>query len=215
MFRLTRRLFLFGTAALSVLPAGARSSIWQTISDQARALDQCHALLVQRNGTTILVGSLPRSFHWTCRASQVGLEVDRCGFDGGRDRSGRDPVTRCYIGRTCTPLDTARHRRAGGRNYHRASGNDAGRAGTDIGYELWRMGQQRELGQRCTQPTFRGRAGQPDALFDGFVPRSRCGAVGNFRGKPVIARTRATRPATGNRHPGMDTRSAGALSRRQ
>lgn len=54
MFRLTRRLFLSGATALSAFPAGARSGKWETIADHARSLDQCHALVVQRDGKTVL-----------------------------------------------------------------------------------------------------------------------------------------------------------------
>ncbi len=54
MFKLTRRLFLTGAVALGAFPAGARSGTWQAIIDQARALDQCHALVVQRDGMTVL-----------------------------------------------------------------------------------------------------------------------------------------------------------------
>lgn len=87
MFRLTRRLFLSGAAVLGALPAGARSGNWQTIADQARALHQCHALVVQRDGVTVLseafrgpsIGAaVPvKSVSKTIVAALTGVALDR------------------------------------------------------------------------------------------------------------------------------------------
>ncbi|PUB14887.1 serine hydrolase domain-containing protein [Yoonia sediminilitoris] len=54
MNHLNRRLFLAGATALTTLPARAQAADWGTVAMQARSLDQCHALLVQLNGRSVL-----------------------------------------------------------------------------------------------------------------------------------------------------------------
>ena len=49
-----RRQFVAGATALTALPVRAQSSPWQAVADQARSLDQCHAILVQRGGEAVL-----------------------------------------------------------------------------------------------------------------------------------------------------------------
>lgn len=54
MLNLSRRHFLTGAAALTALPAAAQAGNWQAVAAEARALDQCHALMVQSDGETVL-----------------------------------------------------------------------------------------------------------------------------------------------------------------
>lgn len=49
-----RRHFLTGAATLCALPAGGAEPAWDSVARQARALDQCHALVVQREGVELL-----------------------------------------------------------------------------------------------------------------------------------------------------------------
>ncbi|MBT8417482.1 MAG: beta-lactamase family protein [Silicimonas sp.] len=87
MFRLKRRHFVIGAAALWASPTAARSGSWQTVADQARALDQCHALVVQRDGQTKLseafrgpsIGrAVPvKSVSKTIVAALTGVAIDR------------------------------------------------------------------------------------------------------------------------------------------
>ena len=51
---LCRRHFIAGAAALATLPAAAETSSWLAVTSQARALDQCHALVVQLGGIEVL-----------------------------------------------------------------------------------------------------------------------------------------------------------------
>lgn len=53
MPRPTRRGFLAGAAALAALPAQAQDA-WQTVAAQARGLAQCHALMINQQGRTVL-----------------------------------------------------------------------------------------------------------------------------------------------------------------
>ena len=51
---LCRRHFIAGATALTALPAAAGSGSWLAVASQARALDQCHALVVQLGGIEVL-----------------------------------------------------------------------------------------------------------------------------------------------------------------
>ena len=51
---LCRRQFVAGAAALTALPAAAGPGSWLAVASQARALDQCHALVVQLGGIEVL-----------------------------------------------------------------------------------------------------------------------------------------------------------------
>lgn len=54
MPHLTRRAFVAGATTLPAFPTLAQSGGWTAVADHARALDQCHALLVHQNGTSVL-----------------------------------------------------------------------------------------------------------------------------------------------------------------
>lgn len=49
-----RRAFLTGSAAMLSTPMLAQVDLWAGVSDAARSLDQCHALLVRQSGQTVL-----------------------------------------------------------------------------------------------------------------------------------------------------------------
>ena len=51
---LCRRHFIAGATALTALSAAAGSGSWLAVASQARALDQCHALVVQLGGIEVL-----------------------------------------------------------------------------------------------------------------------------------------------------------------
>lgn len=48
MHHLNRRAFLSATAAFAACPVAAQPATWQAVAAQAAALDQCHALIIQR-----------------------------------------------------------------------------------------------------------------------------------------------------------------------
>ncbi|MEO9779836.1 MAG: serine hydrolase [Sedimentitalea sp.] len=87
MLRLKRRHFVFGATALCASPTAARSGSWQTVANKARALDQCHALVVQRHGQTKVseafrgpsIGrAVPvKSVSKTIVAALTGIAIDR------------------------------------------------------------------------------------------------------------------------------------------
>ncbi|WP_439155365.1 serine hydrolase domain-containing protein [Yoonia sp.] len=54
MHRLTRRSFLAAAATLSATPVLPQSDPWQPVANRARALDQCHALMVHQGGRQVL-----------------------------------------------------------------------------------------------------------------------------------------------------------------
>jgi len=54
MYHPSRRSFLAGAIALSAMPAAARSAPWQAVAAQARALDQCHAMVIRQGGARVL-----------------------------------------------------------------------------------------------------------------------------------------------------------------
>lgn len=54
MPHLSRRRFVAGAAAFTALPALAQPGSWQAVASQARALAQCHALVVHMKGTEVL-----------------------------------------------------------------------------------------------------------------------------------------------------------------
>lgn len=54
MTRLTRRTFVAAAAAGLALPAQAQEASWRAVAEQARALEQCHALVVHLRGTEVL-----------------------------------------------------------------------------------------------------------------------------------------------------------------
>ena len=50
---LTRRQIIVGSTALLASPALARTDPWQAVADRARAMEQCHAILIRRHGTDL------------------------------------------------------------------------------------------------------------------------------------------------------------------
>jgi CubicO group peptidase (beta-lactamase class C family) len=51
---LTRRQMIAASAAAVASPALAQTAPWQAVADKARALDQCHALMIRVGGTEVL-----------------------------------------------------------------------------------------------------------------------------------------------------------------
>lgn len=51
---LCRRQFIAGAAAVAALPATAEPGAWHPVISRARALDQCHALVIQLGGVEVL-----------------------------------------------------------------------------------------------------------------------------------------------------------------
>jgi len=49
-----RRFFLGAGAALIAKPGLAQFAGWQSVADRARALDQCHAIMIRQDGTDVL-----------------------------------------------------------------------------------------------------------------------------------------------------------------
>jgi len=84
---LTRRMVIVSGAALLAAPALSQPDPWQTVADKARALEQCHALLIRRNGTDVvaqafrgprLERSVPvKSVSKTLVAALTGAALDR------------------------------------------------------------------------------------------------------------------------------------------
>lgn len=54
MPHLTRRAFVAGAATLLAFPTMAQTSAWKVVADQARAMTQCHAVLIHQNGAPVL-----------------------------------------------------------------------------------------------------------------------------------------------------------------
>ena len=83
----SRRSFLASAAAFAALPVSAQSDLWQPVIDQARALDQCHALIIHINGAPVvseafrgpaLGRSVPvKSVSKTIVAALTGAALDR------------------------------------------------------------------------------------------------------------------------------------------
>jgi len=53
-FNLSRRHLITTGSALLASPAFAQTNPWATVADQARSLEQCHALLVRQNGSEVV-----------------------------------------------------------------------------------------------------------------------------------------------------------------
>ncbi|MEM7523826.1 MAG: serine hydrolase [Pseudomonadota bacterium] len=51
---INRRHFAVGAASLTALPAAAQSGGWRDVAARARALDQCHAMIVSLDGVDVL-----------------------------------------------------------------------------------------------------------------------------------------------------------------
>ncbi|MDA8584698.1 beta-lactamase family protein [Rhodobacteraceae bacterium] len=51
---LKRRTFVGSACAFAALPSSAQTAGWQGVAAKARALDQCHALVIQRDGHPVL-----------------------------------------------------------------------------------------------------------------------------------------------------------------
>jgi CubicO group peptidase (beta-lactamase class C family) len=87
MSHLCRRKLLAGAAALCVQPAFARASSWAAVADQARELDQCHAIVIAQEGSEVLAEvfrgpalgrAVPiKSVSKTIVAALTGAAVDR------------------------------------------------------------------------------------------------------------------------------------------
>lgn len=54
MTHLSRRAFVAGAAALTAMPLTAQTGNWSSVLEQARAMSQCHAVLIQQNGSPVL-----------------------------------------------------------------------------------------------------------------------------------------------------------------
>ena len=54
MLSLDRRHFIAGSAALFALPLRAQTTGWDTVAERARALEQCHAIVVHQHGEPVL-----------------------------------------------------------------------------------------------------------------------------------------------------------------
>jgi CubicO group peptidase (beta-lactamase class C family) len=54
MTRLTRRAFTASAAALAAFPAKARSTPWEAVASEARALDQCRSLVIHLDGAPVV-----------------------------------------------------------------------------------------------------------------------------------------------------------------
>lgn len=91
MPRLNRRKFLSSAVAFAACPASAQTSVqtndWQSIADEARALNQCRAILLYREGAEILAERFRgpdldqlvpiKSVSKTIVAALAGVAVDR------------------------------------------------------------------------------------------------------------------------------------------
>lgn len=86
-FTLTRRHMILTGSALLASPAIAQTDPWQAVSDRARGMDQCHALMIRMGGTEMLAEtyrgpSLGRavpvkSVSKTIVAALTGAAIDR------------------------------------------------------------------------------------------------------------------------------------------
>ena len=82
-----RRRFLAGTGAFIATPAFAQADPWSDIADSARALDQCHALIIRQSGRDLLTEvfrgpsidqAVPiKSVSKTVVAALTGVALDR------------------------------------------------------------------------------------------------------------------------------------------
>ncbi len=82
-----RRSFLAATASFAAHPAFAQTNAWTDVAERARALDQCHAIVIMQNGTQVLAErfrgpelgrSVPiKSVSKTIVAALTGIAVDR------------------------------------------------------------------------------------------------------------------------------------------
>ena len=89
MHHLTRRHFVASAGAALALPARLRAqgSSWQRVTDAARALPQCHALLVHQNGAEVVAEAFRgpalgravpvKSVSKTVVAALAGIAIDR------------------------------------------------------------------------------------------------------------------------------------------
>ncbi len=51
---LTRRRMMTATAAVLATPAISQTDPWQAVADRARALEQCHALMIRQSGAEVM-----------------------------------------------------------------------------------------------------------------------------------------------------------------
>lgn len=87
MAQLSRRVVMGGGVAALALPAVAQDASWKAVVDRARALDQCHALVVWQNGVEVLAEvfrgprmdrAVPvKSVSKTVVAALTGAAIDR------------------------------------------------------------------------------------------------------------------------------------------
>lgn len=85
--RLTRRHVIATGCSALASPALAQSDLWTTVADQARSMDQCHALMVRQNGAEVLAESFRgpglnraapvKSVSKTIVAALTGAALDR------------------------------------------------------------------------------------------------------------------------------------------
>ncbi|MGR3507214.1 MAG: serine hydrolase domain-containing protein [Paracoccaceae bacterium] len=85
--RLTRRHVIATGCSALASPALAQSDPWTTVADQARSMDQCHALMVRQNGAEVLAESFRgpglnraapvKSVSKTIVAALTGAALDR------------------------------------------------------------------------------------------------------------------------------------------
>lgn len=82
-----RRAFISGSLAALATPMVAQSDLWASVTDAARGLDQCHALLIRQSGQTVisevfrgpgLARAVPiKSVSKTIVAALTGAALDR------------------------------------------------------------------------------------------------------------------------------------------
>lgn len=87
MLHLKRRSFLAASTAMLARPAFGQATGWQAVADRARALEQCHAIVIRQNGAEVLAErfrgpdldrAVPiKSVSKTIVAALTGIAVDR------------------------------------------------------------------------------------------------------------------------------------------
>lgn len=87
MTKISRRKFIGGALAVAARPVSAETNKWQAVANEARALDQCHAIVIKQNSKQVLAERFRgpgldqlvpiKSVSKTIVAALAGVAIDR------------------------------------------------------------------------------------------------------------------------------------------